>query len=261
MVKPEALWTLVQRVMWTPIPRTITKPAAAKLVLVGVALHADPSGGSAYPSRERLASLCELSPRTLDRVLQDLAGVGLLAEQAPPSFTRPRTWRVDLAALAWPAACGRFVENSAGFATPPAPAVEMGGSERQLSFRGWQIDATATDIRSFVSYRFATDQVQVQEQVQNEERAPAADATGSPDQNYRVILKLAHTVLDVVGVRASLGDVVDAVKERCARAHIDYWPGDVVQRAVAAALVQRVGRPADPLAIRDLRRLRQGRSS
>jgi hypothetical protein len=259
MVKPEALWSLMLRVMSTPIPRTIIHPASAKLVLVGVALHADPGGGSAYPSRDRLASLCEVSPRTLDRLLRDLAGVGLIAEQAPPTCTRPRTWSLTTAALAWP--CGRIVENVAGFATPPTPSLERNGNERQLPLEGLQIHMTGAPSSPFVSQTFATDQVQVQEQVQNEERAPAADATGSPDQNYRVILKLAHTVLDVVGVRASLGDVVDAVKERCGRAHIVYWPGDVVQRAVAAALVQRIGRPTDPLAIRQLRRLRHGRSS
>jgi hypothetical protein len=234
MVNTPGLLALVRRALLTPIPRTIARPTSAKLVLVGLALHADPGGGRAYPSRERLASLCEVSPRTLDRLLHDLAAHALIAEQLPPTFTRPRTWQL----------------------LPPPQLPEW-------QFEGWQVDGTlSTDRRAcrFVSHRLATDQVQEQEQLQEQEQKPkravetvetvenrvAPVDSAAVAANLRVITRLAHTVFDLIGVGASLSHVVEAVLERCRHDKILHTR-EVVQRAVAAALVARVGRPVEPL--------------
>jgi hypothetical protein len=247
MVNAPALLTLVRRVLLTPIPRTIARPTSAKLVLVGLALHADPAGGRAYPSRERLASLCEVSPRTLDRLLHDLAAHALIAEQAPPSFTRPRTWRL--------------------LEPPKLP---------EWQFEGWQVDATDRRSCAFVSAQLATDQVQEQEQEQEqvqeqktkkavetvetvENPVPPLDVAAVAARNHLVITKIAHTVFDLTGV-TSLSTVVDAVLERCRHDKIIHTR-EVVQRAVAAALVARVGVPTEPLALQAFRELAHRRSS
>jgi len=233
-----ALLDLVRRAFAVPLPRTTTRRPDAKLVLVCLATHADPDGTQAYPSRDRIAACCELSPRTVDKVLRDLWSLDLIAEQAPPTASRPRTWQVHLPGL--------------------------GSQIRKTPATGSQIDGTRATQLSFLSHEFATDQVQVQEQ-KIKERAAAPDGAAvtltdqrlEADGNYRVILRMAHLALDVLGPRAALGELTEAVKDRCAQARVAYWPGDVVQRAVAAALIQRVGRPVDPLvrqALADQRR-------
>jgi hypothetical protein len=227
-----ALLDLIRRAFALPLPRLTMRRPDAKIVLVCLAAHADPDGGNAYPSRDRLAACCELSPRTIDKVLFQLQRLDLIAEQAPPTASRPRTWQLQLTRL------GSQIEGT--------PAT------------GSQIEQTRSTQLSLLSADFATDQVQ--EQVL-EERAPAPVGAGvaltelraQADGNYRVILRLAHLMLDVVGTRAALGELVEAVKEQCAKKRIVYWPGDVVHRAVAAALVQRIGRPVDPVALRALR--------
>lgn len=230
----DARFDLLARTFATPIPCGVARPWNAKLVLLGLALHATPDGRSAYPSRARLAEGCALCPRTIDRILRDLRRVDLIAEEAPPSFSRPRTYRLLIP-------CAQPVENL----WTPAGGEATGCTN--LLPGGWQVDRTGAD----KPREIATDQVQEQEQVQKQEQ----EAPG----NYRVILRIAHTVLDVVGTRCSMAEVVEAVKDQCQQAHLVYWPGTVVNKAVAAAIVARVGRPADPVALRELRALERRR--
>jgi hypothetical protein len=67
-------------------------------------------------------------------------------------------------------------------------------------------------------------------------RAPAPD---DPEKNLDVITKIAHEAIDLLGVRADLGALAEAVKSRCSRLHVCYSPGDVVRRAIDSALWQR----------------------
>ncbi len=64
------------------------------------------------------------------------------------------------------------------------------------------------------------------------------------DGNFQVIVRLAHAVLDDTGPSIPDPDLVELVKQRCAREHIAYGPpdarSDVVVRAVASARSQRV---------------------
>lgn len=63
----------------------------------------------------------------------------------------------------------------------------------------------------------------------------------NPDDNLRVITKIAHDVLDLLAETPDIdyGEVVETVKRHCATLNIAYWPGDVVQRAIESALYQR----------------------
>lgn len=210
------LLELIRRAFRAALPPAVARRPQAKLVLVCLATHADADGTNAYPSRDTIAAQCELGTRTVDKILRDLQSAGVIAEDAPPTAIRPRVWRLQ-----------------PGF--------------------GSQIERTVATLQSGFgsqtnqgSLSFATDQVQVpvQEQKTYEERAAAQRAAllTAADSNYKVILRLAHVVLDAVNARpsrCSLDEVVEAVKEQCARAHIVYSSA-VVHRAVAAALVQRV---------------------
>lgn len=77
------------------------------------------------------------------------------------------------------------------------------------------------------------------------ERYPALSREPSADGNYHVILRLAHEVMDETGLSEPTDpDLIEALKQRCAREHIDYGrhPAvdlDVIHRALNSAFVQR----------------------
>lgn len=238
---PRDLLELIRRTFRSALPAAVSRRPEAKLVLVCLAAHADADGTHAYPSRDTIAAQCELGTRTVDKILRDLAAAHVIVEQAPPTQHRPRMWQLQPLAV-----------HSSSTAFPQSGSqIEMTLSPE--SPPGSQMNQTA--------HSFATDQVQVQEQEQYKERAAAHGAALlAADANYTVILKLTHAVLDVINTgpaRASLAEVVEAVKEQCARAHIVYSSA-VVHRAVAAALVQRVKLAPVDAGLRDDARRREG---
>lgn len=60
----------------------------------------------------------------------------------------------------------------------------------------------------------------------------------NPDDNVRVITRIAHEVIDVVSERAAAIDIAEGVKTLCARRKIQY-NGAAVKRAIDSALWQR----------------------
>lgn len=73
---------------------------------------------------------------------------------------------------------------------------------------------------------------------------PLAPLPENPDDNLGVITKIAHEAIDLLGQKADLGDLAEAVKARCAKLQIIHWPGDVVRRAIDSARWQRTHRSA-----------------
>jgi hypothetical protein len=76
----------------------------------------------------------------------------------------------------------------------------------------------------------------------------AAPPTDPPEENLNVITKLAHTLLDVLGVPKAddeLGEYTDALKQRCAEHHVRY-DSDVVRKALDSAIWQRTNRHRRP---------------
>ncbi len=67
---------------------------------------------------------------------------------------------------------------------------------------------------------------------------PSAPRSEPPDENLRIITKLAHEAIDIEGIGAELGLLADAVKSLCAIRVIAY-NSDVVRKAVDSALAQR----------------------
>jgi hypothetical protein len=67
------------------------------------------------------------------------------------------------------------------------------------------------------------------------EKSPATEPAGD---HLAVITKIAHEAIDLLGVRADLGELAEAVKSRCAQLHI--VPAlDGVRKAIDSALFQR----------------------
>lgn len=56
-----------------------------------------------------------------------------------------------------------------------------------------------------------------------------------PEKNLHIITRLAHEVLDLVGLQADLGDIADALKTRCSHLRVAYT-GDLIRRAVDSAI-------------------------
>lgn len=75
---------------------------------------------------------------------------------------------------------------------------------------------------------------EVQEQKQR--GGPRHQPPEHPDDNVGVITKIAHEVIDALG--PDDGDLVEAVKSRCANLHIDYNSASVL-KALDSARVQR----------------------
>lgn len=70
------------------------------------------------------------------------------------------------------------------------------------------------------------------------ERPPASPLSKDPadDGNYRVILKLAHEVIETTAIADPTdGDLVEALKAACARNGIDYSAHRVIPKALEAA--------------------------
>lgn len=82
------------------LPKTMRQRVAVKAVLLALADRSEHDGRDAFPSRATMAAEAEVSARSVDKYLAVLKADGFIAEQAPPTQHRPRTWQIDLSKLA-----------------------------------------------------------------------------------------------------------------------------------------------------------------
>ncbi len=82
------------------LPREMKRRPHAKGVLLALADRCDDAGENAWPAVNTIASEAEIGRRTADGVLASLRSHGLIEEQDPPRQHRPRTWRLNLEAIA-----------------------------------------------------------------------------------------------------------------------------------------------------------------
>lgn len=73
---------------------------------------------------------------------------------------------------------------------------------------------------------------------------PRPDPAGTPTENVGVIIKLAHLVMDLIGVASP--DLPEALKAACAREHLAY-DSEAVGKAIEAARWQRHAQSTDGL--------------
>jgi len=71
-----------------------------KAVLLALADRCSDDGLDAWPSVATIAAESEIGVRIADACLASLRELGLIAEQAPPRQHRPRTWMLNLDAIA-----------------------------------------------------------------------------------------------------------------------------------------------------------------
>jgi hypothetical protein len=85
-----------------------------KQVLEALADRCDDNGENSFPSVKRIARECDFaSDRTVDRYLGWLRfGLNLISEQAAPTPTRPRTYRLHLDVIAFHVAWDHDIRNN-----------------------------------------------------------------------------------------------------------------------------------------------------
>ena len=77
----------------------VALPAKEKLLLLALADHADPFGGSIFPSVATMSQKTSMPERTVQRMLGSLKKKGVLVVVSPPSNRRPTTYRMTLDGL------------------------------------------------------------------------------------------------------------------------------------------------------------------
>jgi hypothetical protein len=243
-------------------------PPPLKLTTLALANFADDDGGSIWPSLGTIAKMTGRSMRQERMNLTALCATRVLVPETPRTGGRSTTrYRLDLDLLKGadpgsgfppssethfrgPVANGQMTPRTSisprlGSEVPPCPEVLIthSGNEfppiRQDPSGDPPINGTAAPPRSPSNDERRTS---------GHARRAAITREPSRDGNFRVILRVAHTVLDETGrSNPDNPDLVELVKQRCAQAHIAYGPPgaafDIVARAVACACVQRfVGR-------------------
>ena len=244
-------------------------PPPLKLTTLALADFADDDGGSIFPSLETIARMTGRSKRQERMNLTALCASRVLVPETPrlggSSTTR---YRLDLAIL-------NGADRGSGF--PPSPEAGFRGqrAESEVAPRksisspvGNELPPSPEILVTHPGDEFppirhdpsgdppmnrtaAPPQYASNEEHRtsgNELHRAALTREPAPDGNFRVIVRLAHTVFDDT-CRSSPDDpdLVELVKQRCAQAHIAYTPPaaalDVVKRALACAYAQRsVGR-------------------
>lgn len=232
------------------LPRELTSRPAAKGILLALADDCDDDGASAFTSVATLAREAEVSPRTVDAHLAMLKRCGLIAEQAPPRQHRPRTWRLNLAALA------RLADSQAvaGLKETDQQLLTSLTSTRAGSFPGSDTQPSATlrpseaqsqnpDPQNSTSEAQPAATERLNDITNKRDTAPASRfsaLTKEPNNtNFQPIRKLAIEIF-TAHPEMQWPDFVEEVKTRCAGLQIDYGrddrvPFNVVHRACAAA--------------------------
>jgi hypothetical protein len=251
------------------------------LMLVKIADGADDEGRNAWMEVPHLMKYCRASERATQYTLHRLVEAGEIeieyndeGRDIPLKGNRrfrPK-WFIHVRCIcAWDAYQNEGEEpaTSAGSETPfragrskRKPATSAGSktrTTRNFCTRNPQkhVEKPAT---SGSAYKEGSLNDLLVEQVQGAappprpERAGAArrdtapkTETENPDDNLRVITKIAHEVLDLHAQTADVseGEIVEAVKRHCATLDIAYR-SDVVSRAIDSALYQRrrAGKPS-----------------
>lgn len=234
------------------------------LVLVKLADWANEDGFDAFPSPQRLAAATRLTDRALRYILHKLERDGEIVIEAntdgraltigkrtfcPPWFIHIRC------ACEWE--LYQTEGAAANFSSEPfrAGRKRWGGPPEKIADHGMAgigkdfpaIGTPASDYRKnhVPAYKEGSVRDLLDEQEQGVQgAAPPTCTSDDPEKNLNVITKLAHETIALVGV-ASLADLTDAVKARCAELDIRYYPpGDLVSRAIDSAIWQRAQRRA-----------------
>jgi hypothetical protein len=222
------------------LPLSLSQRPTSKGLLLALADDCRDDGSHAFPSRITLAREVEVSGRTVDAHLKILSMLGLIVEQAPPTQHRPRTWRLDLAricALADPQAVATLSESERQLVatlTNHQPLLPFGLGSQAVA----TLQASESQNRSPESQPVATEPSW---NFKNQEQRRSAAATEPKGDNFHVIKRLAIEILATTNLRG--GDLVEAVKSRCAVLQIDYGlsekvPCQVVGRACGCAEIQ-----------------------
>jgi hypothetical protein len=261
------------------LPREMKGRPECKAVLLALSDRCNHDGLDAWPSVATIAAEVEISKRTVDKCLATLRDYGLIAEQIPPSQRKPRTWRLDLPALA-------ALVGPQALATLTAKLKEQRGTQRaaylvhlledaltgqrragdsQNQVSGSQVSQSGPHTiaddpiilnspmneRTATSSRFSL--LLTPAQLERVAHEPAADG------NYSVIERVALAWLEK-HPSASECELRAAVKDACASLHIDCGRHSdvevaVVSKACASALVIfHRDRQARRDALEDLRR-------
>jgi hypothetical protein len=238
------------------LPHTVKRRPLAKAVLLVLADDCHDDGTKAWPSLATIATEVEIGRRTAAKVLARLKAEGLIAEEAPPTQHRPRTWCLNLtriAALTDAHDGAPLLHSDAQHGAPLSATAEFAGGAPDAQIRESDAQIRKSDAHAGAheqSYERSIEQNSgfaashapraiAEHRTKRLSRAPAADG------NYRVIVRLAHETMDETGLSEPTDpDLIEALKQRCALAHIDYGrdsavPFDVVHRALHMARMQR----------------------
>jgi hypothetical protein len=241
---------------------------AAFVVLLAMADWADQNGWC-YPSYGQLAGKARVSRSTAKRAVAELIALGEIerishgkpkdSQDEEVSLTvrvqARNLYRIALlkprAAVGSPPAHLQAPANVGEVGPPSAhqvssPAAEVGSSCATGGVtEGVEVGSSATlHIRIRPSGRPSVRPSDVQAGASPRLNEKTADEN-DPEKNLNVITKIAHETYDLLGAKADVADITDAVKSRCARLGVAYWPGDVVRRAVDSARWQREHRSSE----------------
>jgi hypothetical protein len=121
------------------LPKTKTNPLAVKFVLVALADRSDAkgSGRNAYPSINLIAKQGSTSRSTVKRALAELEALGLITEEVAECQYRPRTWRIEIAAvLRFSASSPSEPAEGSSASSPSEPAEKRDEEPGQLADNG-----------------------------------------------------------------------------------------------------------------------------
>ena len=93
-------YTVTAMVRAARLPRSIKARAGLKSVLFSLADRTTKYGENARPSVATIAAEASIGVRTAEKRLADAVKFGFASEQCPPTQHQPRTYRLDLAAIA-----------------------------------------------------------------------------------------------------------------------------------------------------------------
>lgn len=219
---------------------------AARLVLLALADWADDEG-FCYPGLVAIAAKARLSKAAVVLALKRLEADGEIritvrghAQPDPvkDNFRRPGGWQPTNYYQVTPA--GKVVQSV------DRPRKRTGGPIHETKVvqsivKGGPIGAT--HIRNEPSL-----DPSIEPSVLKAGALPRLPPEDTPDDNLNVITKLAHTLLDVLGLPKAadeIGEYTDALKQRCAEHHVRY-DSDVVRKALDSAIWQRSSRHRRP---------------
>lgn len=232
------------------LPKSLRCRPTAKGILLALADDCGDDGGGAYTSVATMALEAAASPRTIDAHLRALQRCGLLEEQAPPRQHRPRTWRLNLGAIARlsdPQAVAKLDESDqqlvASLKASPSGRNHEPDEQTVATLADSDPQLSTPDPQNSTSGTHAVATERLNGDLNQRDTAPAARFSAKAKEpnktNFHPIRKLAIEVL-IAQPGLAWADFVEEVKTQCGALRIDYGrddavPFDVVHRACAAA--------------------------